>query len=195
MIGAVQFIVWLIVGRSASMESIFQSRMVLSQPGKAYAPMSEQGQLISICSTSSLTRCAMACNRDVRCRIFDYQAISLQECRLFEGDAVTMGTILPSSSPKSLVGLVQFTSHLYMQHGLPCSPACAESRYLFCDSAGTYQCVEHTYWNGSMCLPQSTVLGSTCAQNSSMCREDLNYTCLRFNQCGRKFSSRFVSLG
>ncbi|CAF1404920.1 unnamed protein product [Adineta ricciae] len=29
------------------------------------------------------------------------------------------------------------------------------------------------------------VLSSTCQQTMSMCRKDLNYTCLRFNQCGR----------
>ncbi|CAF4042779.1 unnamed protein product, partial [Adineta steineri] len=42
------------------------------------------------------------------------------------------------------------------------------------------------YWNASisMCIPQSPILGASCQQNMSMCREDLNYTCLQFNQCG-----------
>ena len=145
MYSAVQLMVWLVVGPSASIEFIFQSRMVLSESGKAYSPINTQGQLIYIRRTSTLTRCAMSCNRDARCRVFDYQALALEECRLFEGDTVTMGTLVPSPSPKSLVGLVQFTGHLFIQHGLPCTLACFESRYLVCDGVGTCQCVEHTY--------------------------------------------------
>jgi hypothetical protein len=34
-----------------------------------------------------------------------------------------------------------------------------------------------------------SVMDSICQQNKSMCRENLNYTCLQFNQCGRKFFS------
>ncbi|CAF1248633.1 unnamed protein product [Adineta ricciae] len=64
----------------------------------------------------------MLCNNDISCRIYDINALLLNQCRLFQGDI-----------------------NLHAQ---------------------------------------SPILGSPCQQNMSMCREDINYTCLRFNQCG-----------
>ena len=170
---------------------IITTRTVLSNPGTQFVPTSMSTQFISTTFTSSIKRCAALCTNNVLCRVFDYEASGPKECRLFEGDANTLGQIVLSSSTSSQprVGIIQLSPDLFTEHGSACSSFCHHSRYLRCSDSLTCECILHTYWNASisMCVAQSPILGAACAQNKSMCREDLNYTCLQFNQCGRKF--------
>ena len=164
----------------------FKSRIIYSGQGNQFSPSNMVGQLLSTSMTTSLRMCAIACNANVLCRVFDFGVGLSQQCRLFEGDPMTMGSIISSSSPDSTVGVVQISADLFVGYGLPCSSFCQQNRYLICGSNSTCQCMANTYWDGSMCVPQTPVLGAPCQQNMSTCRQDLNYTCLRFNQCGRK---------
>jgi len=161
----------------------------MSSQRSQYSPIVTSAQFISSSIVNSFKLCAMACNENTLCRILDFGAIVSQQCRLFEGDVGTLGTIISSSMPGSMVGIIQIIPSLFTQYGQPCSSVCSESRYLTCGSNFTCECMPHTYWNSSagICLPQSPILGAPCEQGINMCREDLNYTCLQFNQCGRKF--------
>ena len=167
---------------------IFQSLTIVSSQGTQYSPINPSAQLISSTIVNSFKLCARACNSNTLCRIFDYGAVVPQQCRLFEGDTNTLGTIIPSAMSNSQVGTVEITPSLFTQYGQSCSSTCTNSRYLTCVSS-ICQCMPHTYWNSSagICLSQSPVLGASCQQSINMCRQDLNYTCLQFNQCGRKF--------
>jgi hypothetical protein len=169
-------------------QSIYESLTAMSSQGIQYSPLDASAQFISSTMVHSLKRCAMACNLNTLCRIFDFGAIIPQQCRLFEGDIGTLGTIIPSPLSNSKVGTVEITPSLFTQYGQSCSSVCSNSRYLACINS-TCQCMPHTYWNSSagVCLPQSPIYGASCQQGINMCREDLNYTCLQFNQCGRKF--------
>jgi hypothetical protein len=167
---------------------VYQSLTVISSQGNQFLPVVASAQLISSSFVNSWNLCATTCNTNTFCRIFDYGAIQQNQCRLFEGDVNTLGTIIPSSMPNSIVGTIQITPSLFTQYGQQCSSVCTESRYLTCGSNSTCECMPHTYWNAlsGMCLAQSPILGASCQQGTKMCREDLNYTCLQFNQCGRK---------
>ena len=93
-----------------------------------------------------------------------------------------------------MVGTIQVTPDLFTAYGQSCaSSPCPQTRYLQCGSDLTCGCITHTYWDSSqgMCLPQSPVLGAACQIGMNMCRKDLNYTCLQFNQCGRKRKTIF----
>jgi hypothetical protein len=179
----------LIIGSTYS-QQIFQSLMTFSQPGTQYSPIVPSAQLILTSIQSSFKACAVACNQNVLCRVFDYGVNQPQQCRLFEGDTDTLGSIVSSPSSSSMVGTINITPDLYAAYGQPCaSSSCSRTRYLQCGSNLTCECTPHTYWDSSkgMCLPQSPVLGAACQYGIQMCRKDLNYTCLQFNQCGRKF--------
>ena len=131
-------------------------------------------QLLSVTMSRSVNDCASACNHLPDCRTFDYDPSSNQ-CRLFEADSTT-GTILPSSSPTSVVGSVEIIPDLYFNiHDQPCS-ACAESRYEVCSSnTSTCQCPPRTYWNGQICRLQ-LFENDTCTQ-ADACRSDLSLIC------------------
>jgi len=169
---------------------VSQSLVVLSNNGKQFLPVEASVQLISSRVRNSVRECFDACNANILCRIFDYGAIVSQQCRLFEGELDTLGSIVPSMMSDSIFSTIQLTPSLFTEYGLPYSSSCLEHRYLTCSSNLTCQCPPHTYWNPSiaMCLVQSPILGAPCQQNMGMCREDLNCTCLQFNQYGRKLS-------
>ena len=169
-------------------QGIFQAQMTFFSPGKQFVPVDAAAQILLTTTTSSLKTCAIMCNNNDRCRVFDYGVSASQVCRLFEGDASKLGSISSSSSALSVVGMIKLSAILFAEFGLPCTADYQQSRYLTCGNGSTFQCILHTYWDDSvsMCLPQSPILGSPCQQNLSMCREDLNLTCLPFKQCGRK---------
>ena len=177
-------------------QHIFTARIKLSDSGKQYVPVLISAQLISAILTDTVKKCTMLCTNNPLCRIFDYGVSATQQCRLFEGDLNTLGQITSSPSPLSTVGIIQFTPDLFAEYGGPCSSSCSQSRYLQCGSNFTCQCMPHTYWNPSTstCVPQLPILGASCQQNRSMCRTDLNYTCLQFNQCGREFFAHSLTL-
>ncbi|CAF4303869.1 unnamed protein product, partial [Adineta steineri] len=78
-------------------EEIFASKAVLSSEGTQYIPANMPAQLISITNTDSIKKCAILCNNNVLCRIFDYAVSSPKQCRLFEGDTNKLGQIVSSS--------------------------------------------------------------------------------------------------
>ena len=169
-------------------QEIYTGRFSFSSPGTQFVPVNISVQLISTIITNSMKTCTMSCTNTVLCRIFDYEVLAPKQCRLFEGDAETLGEIVSSPSSQAKVGTIQLSTDLFSEHGSPCSTSCYHNRYLYCGSNFTCECMPHTYWNPSvsMCLTQSFILGASCQQNMSMCREDFNYTCLQFNECGRK---------
>ena len=118
--------------------------------------------------------CSAACNQQALCHAFDYDSTS-GRCRLFEGD-LTTGSLVPSASPISLVGIVLITPSLFFpMHDRPCQ-ACQENRYEYCPiNMSTCQCRPHTFWNGSICSLQ-LFENDTCSQIDA-CREDLNLAC------------------
>ncbi len=181
------FSLFLIIHLTSS-QQIFTAQAILSDVGTQFVPGSMSTQLLSTVAVDSVEKCALICLNNVWCSIYDYEASGVKQCRLFEGDANKHGQILPSSSPQSTAGLIRLSSELFAEYGRPCSSFCSHSRYLRCGKNSTCECMPHTYWNGSMsmCIAQSPILGASCQQNMRMCREDLNYTCLQFNQCGRK---------
>ena len=151
----------------------YQTWVALSSPGNSFQHRFSI-QLLSVMTSESVNDCASACNHLPHCRTFDYDPSSNQ-CRLFEADSTT-GTILPSSSPTSVVGSVHITANLYSTtHDQPCS-ACAESRYEVCSSnTSTCQCPPRTYWNGQICRLQ-LFENDTCTQ-ADACRSDLSLIC------------------
>ena len=177
-------------------QHIFTATIKLSDPDKQYVPILMSAQLISTTLTNTVKEYIFLCTKNVMCRIFDYGVPALTQCRLFEGDVDTLGQITSSPSSQSTAGIIHLTPNLFAEYGSHCSSSCSQSRYLQCGNNFTCQCMPHTYWDTStlMCLPQSPILGASCQQNKSMCREDLNYTCLQFNQCGRKFSRCLLTL-
>jgi hypothetical protein len=179
----------LVIFKLSFSQTIFTAEIISSNTSTQFVPANTPAQLISTVVTSSFQRCAILCTNNVLCRVLDFEASGPKQCRLFEGDTNTLGNIVPSTSPQSRVGSVRLTPALFAEFGSPCSSFCYHSRYLQCNASFICECMPHTYWNPliSMCVPQSPILGASCQQNMSMCREDISYTCLQFNQCGRKF--------
>ncbi len=174
-------------------QEIFTAQIVLSNLGTEYVPVVMSAQLVSTILADSIKKCAELCTANILCRVYDYGVSISNQCRLFEGDTNTLGQIASSSSTQSIVGTIQLSPNLFAEYGSPCISFCYHSRYLQCGTNFTCECMPHTYWDpsSSMCLPQSPILGSPCEQNLSMCREDLNYTCLQFYECGRKLHKCF----
>ena len=167
----------------------FQSTFSLSTPGSRFIPVDEGAQLLSATWVKSLVACTKACNTLNQCHTFDFAVNQPNECRLFEGDINTFGSIGSSASPTSRVGTIKRSPRLYASYNQSCSVGCTQDRYLVCGPNLTCQCTPHTYWDSSvsMCLPQSPVLGWSCESNPDVCRMDRNLTCLQFYQCGRKW--------
>jgi hypothetical protein len=174
---------------------VYQSQIKLSNNGFQFQPVNYQGQILStvVIGNNLLKSCALLCNENILCRIYDINAVISNQCRLFQGDMNIHGIIISSSIANAQVGNIQFSNALYLNYGESCSSNAFESRYLICGPNSTWECPQNTYWNQSisMCVAQSPLMGSICQQNGSMCREDLNYTCLQFNQCGRMYSFFF----
>ncbi len=179
-------------------QSIYQSQIKLSDNGFQFSPVNYPGQILStsINENNLLMSCFMLCNENDLCRIFDINGVVSNQCRLFQGDINIHGSPIPSSISNAQVGIIQFSTNLYITYDQPCSLNSPPNRYLICGENFTWTCPQYTYWDPSisMCLAQSPLIGSTCQQNLNMCRQDLNLTCLQFNQCGRKYSLFFLSL-
>jgi hypothetical protein len=170
-------------------QCIYQSRTTLSGNSFQFQPVNYPAQILStfINGKNLLKSCSILCNQNILCRIFDINAVVPNQCRTFQGDIIIHGNITLSTINNAQVGYIQYTNDLFVNYDQLCSSNSPENRYLICGTNFTWECPPNTYWDQSvsMCLAQSPLLGSTCQQNLSMCREDLNYTCLRINQCGR----------
>ena len=171
-------------------QDIYQSKVIASNAGLQFTPVNYDAQLLSVFvdARNAFRLCLTECNRNPLCRVFDVGSVELNQCRLFQGDMLLHGTMIASSNANSRVGTLQFASALYPNYGQPCNAQSTRNRYLTCGQSLTWECPPYAYWNAaqSMCLAQSPILGSVCQQNLGQCRADLNYTCLQFNQCGRK---------
>ncbi|CAF1075662.1 unnamed protein product [Adineta steineri] len=157
----------------------WQSSMNISSPGFQFSPVNYQALFLSQINTKSFFSCAQTCHSNGNCRIFDFNDQSLL-CRLFQGNIITMGSIVASSSPQSRVGSKKYNAEQFLNHGQSC-PLCEGSRYMRCIN-NTCQCEINTYFDGLICQSQK-LLGDVCV-NSTECRYDLNYTCLPRQQCG-----------
>ena len=189
MVNTFNMAITLILLPTISSQSIYQSLIDLSHLGRQYSPSNPAAQFLTAIYVSTFGACAVACNNNPLCQVFDYNALDRQQCRLFEGDLQLMGSVIDASFADSQVGSVQLQASLFAQHEQPCSIECQESRYLACGSAMTCECLGHNYWDltNQMCLPKVTVVGGSCQSGLNMCREDLNYTCSTItHQCERK---------
>ncbi|CAF0747868.1 unnamed protein product [Adineta steineri] len=164
-------------GQSSSLG--WQSSINLSPLGFQFLPINYQALFLSQINTESFISCAQACHSNSNCRIFDFDDQSLL-CRLFEGNIITMGSLVASSSAQSRVGSKIYYAEQFNNLGQSCS-LCEGSRYMRCIN-NTCQCEIHTYFDGLTCQSQK-LLGDAC-MNSTECRTDLNYTCLPRQQCG-----------
>ncbi|UJR32412.1 hypothetical protein I4U23_019874 [Adineta vaga] len=173
------------IPRLTHSHSTYQSLSILSPPGTQFEPANMNAQHILSNFVDSFESCAMQCNMNPPCRIFDYGAIQMNECRLFEGDLGILGAVGTSSMPNSMGGLIQLNPSLFTQYGQLCSSVCIESRYLSCNKNFVCDCILHSYWDASagMCFPQMTISGAPCQYDMKTCREDLNLTCSPMNQC------------
>jgi hypothetical protein len=178
------FLIWYVSvpSQPQSISLGWQSAMVFSDSGFEFSPIDTQALLVYEGTANSKLACAQNCHSNVLCRIFDFDDQS-GRCRIFEGDVVTMGSIVASSSCQSYVGYVELNPEQFTYQGQPCS-FCEGSRYLTCINS-TCQCQPHTFFDGSICRSQK-LLGTGCI-NGTECRMDLNFTCLPRQQCGRKY--------
>jgi hypothetical protein len=160
----------------------WQSVTVFSSSGFEFSPVDTQALLLYTGTANSKLACAQNCHSNALCRILDFDNQS-GRCRIFQGDVVTMGSIVASSSSQSYVGYIQLDYEQFVYHGQPCS-FCEGSRYLTCINS-TCQCQPNTFFDGSICCSQK-LLGTACI-NETECRMDLNFTCLPRQQCGRKY--------
>jgi len=169
----------------AKLQSIsigWQSTTVFSINGFEFSPIDEQALFLLESNANSIMSCFQTCHLTAQCRIYDFDDQS-HRCRIFEGDIATMGVVVASTSSLSRVGSIELRPELFANEGQPCS-FCQGSRYLRCIN-DTCQCQPNTFFDGSMCQSQK-LLGSECI-NSTECRNDLNYTCLPRQQCGREY--------
>jgi hypothetical protein len=168
---------------------IYQSQIELSNDGYRFQPVNNDAQLLSsfISEVNLFQSCSIACNKHLLCRVFDIHGEVLNQCRLFQGNMPAHGSVVPSSVLNARVGGIQYLNNQFFNYGQSCSSQPSETRYLVCGINGTWECPPNTYWNPTegVCRAKSPFLGSICQQNLDMCRQDLNYTCLQFNQCGR----------
>ncbi|UJR29493.1 hypothetical protein I4U23_010705 [Adineta vaga] len=176
------FILFSCILISSSLESIpfdWQSSTNLSSIGFEFLPINHQALILVELNTTSLISCVRICHSISRCRIFDFDNES-KRCRLFEGNIITMGSIIASSSLQSRVGSIKLRYEQFINRGYSCS-LCQGSRYLKCVNTRC-ECDVHTYFDGFICQSQK-LLGDSC-NNNTECRMDLNYICLPRQQCG-----------
>ena len=168
-----RLIITMIIVFNSPIHSAYQSCMTLSSMGNEFQPQNNI-DLIESTTAYSTIFCVASCNWHRSCYAFDFDSIS-GRCRLFRSD-LTTGSIIPSSSATSTVGLVQLSPVLFLPiHNQPCG-MCAKNRYEVCYSnTSICQCPLRTYWSGSMCLLQLSE-NKTCSQLDA-CRVDFNLTC------------------
>ena len=164
----------------------WRSSMNLSSPGLLFSPIDLSALFLLSNTLPSLLSCACLCHSNGQCHIFDYDPQSRQ-CRLFQGDIATMGSLTMSPSLQSRVGSMKIDASQFLSFGQACS-SCVGSRYLRCVNS-TCQCPMNTFFDGLICQSQK-LMGDRCGNNSE-CRSDLNHTCQLSMKCGGKMTSKF----
>lgn len=148
----------------------------ISSLGYEFIPADTSYPPLLTLTIKKLLYCHAECNKHMNCRTFDYDA-STKQCRLWDVDSITTGSIvLSSSKPQSSVGSIRLLPSIYANmHNQSCD-RCDLSRYEICDTnTSRCQCPPKTFWNGSICLAQ-LLYNQTCSSDD-VCRSDLNLTC------------------
>lgn len=158
----------------------FDSNTILSDFGKEYSPIDINASLLSHQIAISPMKCIFQCHEYFRCQIFNYD-LNTHQCQLFEGDLFSTGSIILSSSTTSVVGQILLLQSNFKSYNQSCNQ-CKDNRFLRCIN-NKCVCHEHTYWNGTFCLPQIVIPNIACQQDMNMCRTDLDLTCQFFNKC------------
>jgi hypothetical protein len=160
----------------------FHVRFQITPYPSQYTPPHSSELLESYTNVPKLMNCLEKCNQNVLCRTVEFSPNLGYQCRLFMGMSST-GMISISNDPNNKVGSVILEPEFYVDYGESCNAASMSTsaevydRYLVCNgTASTLQCPSMTFWNGSICVNQG-YNGSAC-NSSSMCRTDLNLTCL-----------------
>ena len=158
----------------------FQSRIYLEKAGTRFVPDDMDALLLDTWSVETTMACAYRCYNNFRCRTFNFDS-STSQCQLFEGDTVATGSMVEMSSSAFIAGYIDVSELDFENYNRLCY-RCDSTRFLRC-VAGQCKCQEYTYWNGTMCLPQSPVPCTQCEQNMNMCRVDMGLDCQSFNRC------------
>lgn len=161
-----------------------QSRVYLEKAGTTFIPDDMDALLLGTWSAETTVACVYKCYTNLVCRTFNYDS-STSRCQLFEGDTVATGSMHGTSSSTAIAGSIDVSEQDFENFNKSCDQ-CDGTRFLRCVN-GQCKCQEHTYWNGTMCLPQSSMACTECEQNMDMCRVDMGLACQSFNRCHCEF--------
>ena len=157
---------------------MYQSLAHFSNLGTKFHPANTIEYLGLTSSVKDLGTCFEHCNLNVLCRTFTYDTSTL-DCEHYEG-LVETGTIIPSSSPTSTVGDIDYSITLFTDYGDTCDK-CELDRYLQCSSGtSSCECPAHTFWNNFIC--QNQVYYQSNCSTDNWCRQDLLLSCMN-NTC------------
>jgi len=135
-----------------------QALIQLSNDGFQFLPVNSAAQPLStfIGGSNLFGYCTLSCNQNILCRTFDINGEVPNQCRLFQGDRHTQGSIVPSLVSNARVGGIQYSSDLFLNYGQSCSSNPTENRYLVCGNTVTWECPPNAYWNpaSGTCLAQ-----------------------------------------
>ncbi|CAF1365058.1 unnamed protein product [Didymodactylos carnosus] len=150
----------------------YRATVKLTAAGLKFQPSNPIEQLGSISGIKSVLHCCAYCNKNVQCRTFGFDLLTLN-CSLYEG-YITTGSVVVSSplSQSSIVGGLVYESAQFFNYNQTCSTAI--NRYLVCIGARLV-CPVNTFWNGSICVNQ--FYGNTLCQLDIQCRGDLTLIC------------------
>jgi hypothetical protein len=148
------------------------STILLGVRGAAFQP-ANRNESCGTLTIGNRSQCIIACYNNPSCCIFDYNP-SFNQCRLFPGP-VSTGTLIPSSSSRSIVGSLSLLSSF---------PLFVNSTRNRCQV--DYNQISNRMFDVCLCPVFMFKKGSTCVnqvyQNSDCladqwCRTDLNLTC------------------
>lgn len=160
------------------LQQAFESDISLSDTGTTFIPKYSFESTLATVNVPSQLRCGQQCNQNILCRIFIYEKIIVNNCRLYQSD-LSSGNITSTGASSSRVGIIVYHPLLYADYNQTCD-WCQFNRYLTCQNA-TCRCPPPTsYWDGQMCQNQ-LYYGEAC-NASSWCRQDLNLACV-FGSC------------
>ncbi|CAF1428488.1 unnamed protein product [Didymodactylos carnosus] len=129
----------------------YSSQVELTDFGEEFQTFTSTDLISTTNNTKTQLRCAMYCNLNPQCTIFDYDSATLR-CRLFRNSVNMFGQAVSSTSATSIVGSILYTPELFLEKNQSCEK-CETNRYLTCDMTTlTCQCPPNFYWVDNMCL-------------------------------------------
>jgi hypothetical protein len=162
-----------------------QSGIHLETAGTAFLPVDMNALLLGNWSVATTVACVFKCHNNFECRTFNFDSTTNQ-CQLFEGDKMATGSMIGAPSSAFIAGSIDLSEPDFENYNKSCDQ-CEDTRFLRCVN-GQCGCQQHTYWNGTMCLPQSPMPCTECQQNMDMCRLDIGLACQSYNKCDCKFT-------